>query len=123
MVLQMFVVMPIAFAPLIQMANQGQAWIRLSKSFDTTSRRFVSEIISSQSDPFFLTNHHADLAPNFTWKFAGLDVTYSALAKTAASYASALFAAIILPMMSTFIKDMEAIAINATGDAMPWDTF
>mmetsp|Transcript_117817 Transcript_117817/g.305853 ORF Transcript_117817/g.305853 Transcript_117817/m.305853 type:complete len:749 (+) Transcript_117817:90-2336(+) len=100
--------------PGFKMAAQTQEWMRLTQSFGTSSRTVVSEILSSQKDQFFLFNKHNELKHLLTWKVLGLEITYATIGKTVASYLTAVFIAVVLPMVHQFINQQKANLLNVS---------
>merc|ERR1719478_988490 len=94
-VIGVFWTLSIVLQPLIAMAKQAQAWVKLSNSFKTEARQRVSEVLSPQNDAFYLAKKYEDMQDIFTWNILGMQILMSAIAKVVTTYFSVVFASII----------------------------
>jgi hypothetical protein len=72
--------------PLLAMARQAQAWVKLTNSFKTEARQRVSAVLSAKGDRFELLNHYSGMQEQFTWKVCGMQMLASVIATAISSY-------------------------------------
>lgn len=106
-VFAMALTMLVIVQPLLAMAQQAQAWVKLTKSFKTEARQRVSEILSPKNDAFYLHQKYEGLQDIFTWNVLGLSMMYSTIATLISTYFAIVWASIILPAVQEYADELK----------------
>jgi len=93
--------------PLLAMARQAQAWVKLTNSFKTEARQRVSAVLSAKGDRFELLNHYSGMQEQFTWKVCGMQMLASVIATAISSYFAIMWATILLPAIQDYADDLK----------------